>query len=116
MPSTYIEMDEQKIHRGAATLVSLWNGNGRRGVYKDRVSTKQAILIVISIAKTLKIVHFILSSNCVCFSLTQNPETSHIFWHFGWSCTDPSRYALFVMHYTFLVMPSNALLSKKEGL
>ena len=54
MPSTYIEMDEQKIHRGGgllqATLVSLWNGNGRRGVYKDRVSTKQAILIVIRIA------------------------------------------------------------------
>ena len=25
-----------------ATLVSLWNGNGRRGVYKDRVSTKKS--------------------------------------------------------------------------
>ena len=75
-----------------ATLVSLWNGNGRRGVYKDRVSTKQAILIVISIAKTLIWNKNRQSSkNCtlhsffkLCvFSLTQNPETSHIFWRFG---------------------------------
>ena len=72
-------MDKQKIHMGAATLVSQRNGNGRRGVYKDRVSTKQAILIWNKNRQSSKNCTLHSFFKLCVFSLTQNPETSHIF-------------------------------------
>ena len=51
-------------------LVSLWNGNGRRGVYNYRISTTSNVHAIIIITKALKLyTSFFLQIVCVFFWL-----------------------------------------------
>ena len=73
-----------------ATLVSLWNGNGRSGVYKDRISPKSNFNAII-ITKALKLyTSFFLQIVCVFFWLKIQKfhiyfDVLHVLVNFPWN-------------------------------